>query len=59
MIRLDAEKTPRNSEARTTRMCQHYRVREIGKDFDKNGSILTLERCETCGLLMREYSDVV
>ena len=37
------------------RTCQHYRVREIGRDFDKDGKFLRLERCERCGLLMREY----
>jgi len=36
-------------------ICQHNRVREIGQDFDKDGRLLRLERCQRCGLLMREY----
>jgi len=35
--------------------CQHGRVREIGEDFDMDGRLLRLVRCQTCGLLMREY----
>jgi hypothetical protein len=35
--------------------CQHGRVREIGQDFDKDGRLLRLVRCQACGLLMREY----
>jgi hypothetical protein len=35
--------------------CQHSQVREIGQDFDKDGMLLRLMRCQQCGLLMREY----
>lgn len=35
--------------------CQHGKVREIGQDFDKDGRLLRLVRCQICGLLMREY----
>jgi hypothetical protein len=35
--------------------CQHSRLNEIGQDFDKDGKLLRLVRCEHCGLLMREY----
>ncbi len=35
--------------------CQHYKVREIGEDFDKEGRLLRLVRCQGCGLLIREY----
>jgi hypothetical protein len=36
-------------------VCQHGKVREIGQDFDKEGKLLRLIRCQDCGLLMREY----
>jgi hypothetical protein len=39
--------------------CQHGHVREIGQDFDKDGRLLRLIRCEKCGLLMREYLSIV
>jgi len=35
--------------------CRHARQREIGHDFDKDGRLIRLVRCEKCGLLMREY----
>ena len=35
--------------------CQHSSLREIGQDFDKDGRLLRLVRCQKCGLLMREY----
>jgi hypothetical protein len=35
--------------------CQHSRVREIGEDFDKDGRLLRLMRCQRCGLILREY----
>ena len=35
--------------------CHHRKVREIGQDFDKDGQLLRLVRCQICGLLMREY----
>ncbi len=35
--------------------CTHERSREIGQDFDKDGRLLRLVRCQKCGLLMREY----
>ena len=35
--------------------CQHRKTREIGQDFDKDGRLLRLVRCQICGLLMREY----
>jgi hypothetical protein len=35
--------------------CQHSQVREIGQDFDKDGMLLRLMRCQQCGLLIREY----
>jgi hypothetical protein len=35
--------------------CHHYRIREIGQDYDKDGNTLRLIRCQRCGLLMREY----
>ena len=55
MIRMDSDKISRNSKSDTGRMCHHYRVREIGQDFDQDGRALMLERCQTCGLLMRQY----
>ncbi len=35
--------------------CQHKRVHEIGQDFDEDGRLLRLVRCQKCGLLTREY----
>ncbi|HUK50407.1 MAG TPA: hypothetical protein VLV18_05180 [Terriglobales bacterium] len=35
--------------------CQHRDVHEIGCDFDKDGMLLRLVRCQKCGLLMRQY----
>ena len=35
--------------------CRHTDVHEIGCDFDKNGILLRLVRCQKCGLLMRQY----
>jgi len=35
--------------------CKHERNREIGQDFDEDGRLLRLIRCQKCGLLMREY----
>ncbi len=35
--------------------CQHGVVHEIGEDFDKDGRLLRLMRCQRCGLVMREY----
>ena len=55
MIRMDSGKVSRNSKSSTARVCQHYRVREIGQDLDRDGRLLVLERCVTCGLLMRQY----
>jgi len=42
-------------EKRTVRDCGHERIREIGQDFDEDGRLLRLVRCQKCGLLMREY----
>jgi len=39
--------------------CQHSRVHEIGHDFDKDGMLVRLIRCQQCGLLMREYLPMV
>ena len=36
-------------------ICQHNEVHEIGTDFDKEGMLLRLVRCQKCGLLMRQY----
>jgi hypothetical protein len=38
-----------------TENCQHGRVHEIGEDFDEEGRMLRLVRCQRCGLLIREY----
>ena len=35
--------------------CQHGRTREIGEDFDEDGRLLRLVRCQKCGLVLREY----
>jgi len=35
--------------------CQHSQVREIGQDFDEEGRLLRMVRCQRCGLLIREY----
>jgi len=42
-------------ETITVNVCQHRQVREIGEDFDKEGRLLRLMRCQRCGLIMREY----
>ena len=39
----------------TINECQHRHVHEIGEDFDEDGRLLRLIRCQGCGLLMREY----
>jgi len=39
----------------TIKECQHERVRQIAEDFDKDGKLLRLIRCQGCDLLMREY----
>jgi hypothetical protein len=39
----------------TPETCQHIDVHEIGCDFDKDGMLLRLIRCQSCGLLMRQY----
>jgi len=36
-------------------VCQHGRTREIGEDFDEDGRLLRLVRCQKCGLILREY----
>jgi uncharacterized Zn finger protein len=36
-------------------LCAHDRVHEIGTDFDKDGMLLRLVRCQECGLVMRQY----
>ena len=35
--------------------CAHNNVHEIGTDFDKEGMLLRLVRCQKCGLVMRQY----
>jgi len=40
-------------------ICQHTAVHEIGCDFDKDGMLLRLIRCQKCGLLMRQYLPMV
>jgi len=41
------------------RLCQHEEVHEIGQDYDKDGSAVRLVRCQSCGLLMREYLPMI
>jgi len=55
MIRVESDMMSPNSRAGMAKVCHHHRVREIGQDFDKEGRFLRLERCQTCGLLMRQY----
>ena len=43
------------SRKHTSNTCKHDRRREIGQDFDRDGRLLRLVRCQSCGLLMREY----
>jgi len=40
-------------------ICLHTDVHEIGCDFDKDGMLLRLVRCQGCGLLMRQYLPMV
>ena len=35
--------------------CEHKIVKEIGGDFDQDGRVIRLVRCQRCGLLIREY----
>jgi len=42
-----------------TETCKHMDLHEIGCDFDKDGMLLRLIRCQKCGLLMREYLPTV
>jgi len=39
--------------------CLHKEVHEIGQDFDKDGNLVRLVRCQSCGLLMREYLPIL
>ncbi len=55
MDRVVLSKQPHRLESVTMDPCRHIQVREIGEDFDKDGRLLRLIRCERCGLLMREY----
>lgn len=43
------------TDLETRNVCAHNRIREIGEDFDEEGRLLRLIRCQGCGLLMREY----
>jgi hypothetical protein len=43
----------------TPETCKHNDVHEIGTDFDKDGMLLRLVRCQKCGLLMRQYLPMV
>lgn len=43
------------TEGKRISECKHDRSREIGQDFDEDGRLLRLVRCQKCGLLMREY----
>ena len=38
-----------------TTECEHKIVKEIGGDFDQDGRVIRLVRCQRCGLLIREY----
>jgi len=46
-------------ELESAETCQHSVVHEIGQDFDKDGMLLRLVRCQKCGLLMRQYLPTV
>ncbi len=35
--------------------CHHFDVHEIGRDLDREGRLISLLRCQNCGLLMRRY----
>ena len=39
-------------------VCEHGEVHEVGQDFDTDGRLLRLIRCQRCGLLMREYLQI-
>jgi len=58
-IQMQALESPRKEKSNTGNsnavICQHSHVREIGQDFDKDGRLLRLVRCQDCGLLLREY----
>jgi len=49
----------RAAELEPTEACAHSVVHEIGQDFDKDGMLLRLVRCQKCGLLMRQYLPTV
>ncbi|HXZ91090.1 MAG TPA: hypothetical protein VEG61_08505 [Candidatus Dormibacteraeota bacterium] len=54
------KKSPRpDRELASADTCQHTDVHEIGSDFDKDGLLLRLVRCQKCGLLMRQYLPLV
>ena len=40
-----------------TAECEHGSLKEIGEDFDQDGTLIRLVRCQRCGLLIREYLD--
>jgi hypothetical protein len=50
-----AERLKRQRVSEKVRDCVHKEVHEIGLDIDKAGKLLRIERCQRCGLLMREY----
>ena len=47
------------AELEALETCQHTKIHEIGQDFDKDGMLLRLIRCQECGLLMRQYLPTV
>ena len=55
LVRASSAKVSPNLETLIVNECQHNEVREIGQDFDKDGKLLRIKRCQRCGLLMREY----
>ena len=47
------------AELEAPETCQHSEIHEIGYDFDKDGMLLRLVRCTTCGVLLRQYLPIV
>ena len=57
LSKLIVKREPLNSTVQflAPETCPHETVHEIGTDFDKDGMLLRLIRCQKCGLLMRQY----
>jgi hypothetical protein len=52
---IPTQRRKATSDSIIATVCEHDQVREIAQDFDREGRLLSLERCQKCGLLLRRY----